>query len=381
MKDVIWLIKNLFKVTFKDKKKLFFTVGLPIIGILVSILIYGGSNTSTLHVGIVNHDHSMISSNTVKFIKGLDHVQVKEIKAADVEDKVSSGQLDCVVTFDKGYTQSIQNGHPDHVNIVSIKGATVTGFVKSYLNQYIDNINDLSLAGKGDQETFHRLYTDYQQAPFKMTTGTLNDTSKNNDMTYQAIGFLLMFMLIAAGNLSSMITQEKEGRTYFRLLSTPIDSKKYVLSNIITNLLIMIGQIIVTLIFMTKVFHIQLSMPVWEMFVTLILFALVAVGLSLAVIAFATSSAAGNAMLNLIVTPSCLLSGCFFPSGIMPETVQKIAHFLPQTWLLDTIDKLQQGQHFSQVYLNIFILLAFACAFFLIAVYKFGRNNNVNNFI
>ncbi len=65
----------------------------------------------------------------------------------------------------------------------------------------------------------------------------------------------------------------------------------------------------------------------------------------------------------------------------MPKAVQKVANFLPQRWLLDTIAKLQQGIPFAELYLNIFILFAFAIAFFLIAIYKFGRNNDARNFV
>ena len=81
-------------------------------------------------------------------------------------------------------------------------------------------------------------------------------------------------------------------------------------------------------------------------------------------------------MQNLVIVPTCLLAGCYFPYDIMPNAVQKVANFLPQRWLLDTIAKLQQGIPFSELYLNILILFAFAIAFFLIAIYKFGRNND-----
>lgn len=40
-----------------------------------------------------------------------------------------------------------------------------------------------------------------------------------------------------------------------------------------------------------------------------------------------------------------------------------------------------KGAPFSDLYLNILILFAFAIAFFLIAIYKFGRNNEARNFI
>ena len=214
-----------------------------------------------------------------------------------------------------------------------------------------------------------------------MKTETLEDTSKNKDMTNQTMGYLIMFMLFSAVNLSGFILKEKENRTYFRLLSTPIDGKKFILSNIAVNMMILTLQIVIAVLFLTNVFHTNINMPFIVMIGVLMIFALIAIGLSLVIVSFSKSSAASNAMQNLVIVPTCLLAGCYFPYDIMPNAVQKVANFLPQRWLLDTIAKLQQGIPFSELYLNILILFAFAIAFFLIAIYKFGRNNDARNFV
>lgn len=164
-------------------------------------------------------------------------------------------------------------------------------------------------------------------------------------------------------------------------MTTPIDGKKYVLSNIIVNMIIMTIQIVVTLTAMTKVFGISAGIPFWEMTAVMMFFALVSVGLSLAITAFATSTTSASALQNLIITPTCLLAGCFWPVEIMPKAAQKIADFLPQRWLLDTITELQKGHTLSSLSLNLATLLAFALVFFIISIYKFNRNNNVRSFI
>jgi ABC-2 type transport system permease protein len=110
-------------------------------------------------------------------------------------------------------------------------------------------------------------------------------------------------------------------------------------------------------------------------------FSLVSVGLSLVITAFATNSNSAGALQTLIMTPTCLLSGCFWPVEIMPKAAQKMADFLPQRWLLDTISELQKGHSLSNLALNFATLFAFALVFFMIAIYKFSRNNNVKSFI
>ncbi|MBO1624609.1 MULTISPECIES: ABC transporter permease [Bacillus] len=381
MKDILWLIQKTISVLLKNKKGLFLIIGLPIVGALMAFLIYGNAGQGTLRIGVVNNENHYIANDTVKFLEGLNHVKVSKIKESEVKEKLTSKKLDGVITLNSGFSQSVRDGRPSHIQIFSIKGAQVTEFIKSYLYNYIDNITAISKVAQKDQSTFDKMYAGYQKSSFKVKAETLQDTSKNKDMTNQTVGYLIMFMLVSAVGFSERILKEKENRTYFRLLSTPIDGKKYILSNIAVNMVIMMVQIIVTVLFMTNVFHIDTNMPLLVMIGVLMIFGLIAIGLSLAVVSFAKNSASANAMQNIIITPTCLLAGCFFPFEIMPASVQKIADFLPQRWLLDTIGELQQGTPFSDLYLNILILFAFAIAFFLIAIYKFGRNNDARNFM
>lgn len=381
MKDILWLMKKILSVTFRKKRNILMYFGMPLIGIFISFLAYGDGGQQSLKVGVVNQDQQRIANDTVQFLQGLTNVKVIKLKESEVEDKITAGKLDCAITIGAGFSESILTGEPGSIQIVSIKGAQITGFVKSYLNNYLENIFAISKAAKGDPNTFEKMYTHYQHANYKLSVHSVKDTSKNIGMSYGTIGFLIMIMLLSAGNFAEIIIKEKENRTYFRLLSTPITARKYVLSNIAVTLMVMIGQIIFTLLMMTKVFHINIHVPFWQLAIVLTLFALVAIGLSLTVVSFASSSGSASALQNLVSTPTSLLAGCFWPVEIMPKAVQKVADFMPQRWTLDTISKLQQGHHFGSLYLNFMILIAFALAFFLIATYKFGKNTSVRNFV
>ncbi|EJQ93456.1 hypothetical protein IGW_03057 [Bacillus cereus ISP3191] len=381
MKDILWLIQKTLSVLLKNKKSLLIIISLPIIGTLISFSIYGNVGQGTLNIGIVNKENEPIANDTINFLEGLNHVNVSKVKESEVEDKLTSKKLDGVITLDSGFSTSVREGKPNHIEIASIKGDQVTVFIKSYLYNYIDNIAAISKVAGTDQSTFNSMYAGYQKSSFKVKSETLEDTSKNKDMTNQTMGYLIMFMLFSAANLSGFILKEKENRTYFRLLSTPIDGKKFILSNVAVNMMILILQIVIAVLFMTNVFHTNINMPFIVMIGVLMIFALIAVGLSLVIVSFSKSSAASNAMQNIVIVPTCLLAGCYFPYDIMPKAVQKVADFLPQRWLLDTIAKLQQGIPFSELYVNILILFAFAVAFFLIAIYKFGRNNDARNFV
>ncbi|MEH7076675.1 ABC transporter permease [Neobacillus drentensis] len=381
MKEILWLIKNTLRVTFRKKKNIIMYLCMPLVGIFISLLVYGGDQKTILHVGIVNQDQSAITSDTIQFLKGLENVEIAPIAADQVKGKISSGDLDSVITFEKGFTASVLAGKPDHIQITSIKGAAITGYVKSYLHQYIDNIATISYVADGNQQTFEQMYQDFQQTGYQLTTHALEDSSKNKYMTNQTIGFLIMIMLMSAGNMSEIILLEKENRTYYRLLSTPINAREYILSNVIVNMIVMSIQVLITLTIMKGIFHIGMNMSFGAALFVMLLFSLIAVGISLVIISFSNSRSAAGGLQNLIITPTVMLSGCFWPVEVMPKSLQRIADFLPQRWTLDTLTKLQEGNSFSGLYLHYIILFAFAAAFFLIAVYRFSRNNSTQTFI
>ncbi|MDQ1144175.1 ABC-2 type transport system permease protein [Bacillus sp. SORGH_AS 510] len=381
MKDILWIIQNTLRMTFRKRKNIIMFLCMPLVGIFIALLAYGGGQTPILAIGVVNQDKSEITDHTIEFLKGLENVKVSEVNTAQGKERVTSGKLDSVITFEKGFSESVLKGSPNHIEISSIKGAAVTGFVKSYLYQYINNLATISRAAEGNQPLFEQMVADYQQSHYKLATHSVEDASKNKYMTNQTIGFLIMIMLMSAVNLSEIILLEKEQRTYYRLLSTPINARKFLLANVVVNMIVMTVQMLITLTIMRTVFDMGVNVSFWEAAFVMILFSLISVGLSLVIISFANSRNAASALQNLVIIPTVMLSGCFWPVEVMPKALQKIAEFLPQRWTLDTLTKLQEGSSFSSLYLHYIILFAFAAAFFLIAVYRFSRNNTTQNFI
>lgn len=382
MENMIWLVRKSWTAIFRNKKSWMLFFALPLLGVMVSFLINGQSVETALNIGILNQDGGhKVTLDTVKFVEELDHVTIHTVEPAELNDRVITGELDFAIVIKEGFAQSVSGGKPGDVQIVSVQGGSVTGYVKQYLNRYIANIAVIGQAAQGDPGQFDELYSHYKNRDFSISKEMLADTSTGKNMTIQTIGYLITIMLFSAATLSGIILKEKENRTYFRLLAAPVTARAYVLSNLIVNFAVMLLQIAVTLLVMKSVFHIHTGIPIWQMFLTLALFALVAVSLSLVMVASVKSSSAAQAMQNLLIVPTCIIAGCFIPVEIMPSAFQRIAGFLPQRWLLDTFSKLQQGSSFESIMLNILILLAFALVFSLIAVYLIRRSRDTRVFI
>ncbi|MFU1796618.1 ABC transporter permease [Paenibacillus azoreducens] len=380
--EIWFLAAKTLITTFRKRSALLIYFGLPIVGILASIILYGQQGQKELRVGVVNEDQGQqIAADTIGFVQRLDHVQIVNVTSSELKEKLAASILDSGLIIDSGYSESVLSGNPGHIAIESVKGAEVTAYMKSMLRGYIDNVVAMAKIAGGDQAKFRQLYDAYQSPDFKLTSQSVNDASTTKEMSYSSIGFLVMFMMNSAVGLSELILKNRENRTYYRILSSPISARTYVLANIMVNLIVMFAQIIVALFFMRVVFQMDPGIPMGEMLFILTLFALVSVSVSLVIVAFSKNTAMAGALQNLIIVPTCLLAGCFFPRSIMPEMLRRVSDFMPQSWALQSIGKLQSGEALGNIWFHLTILFAFAVVFFLIATYKFGRNNDTRNFV
>lgn len=233
----------------------------------------------------------------------------------------------------------------------------------------------------GDEPTFLERSQAARENGWPLSAVTLEDVSAKRAMSNRTIGFLAVTMLFAGVKLSGMMIKGRENRTWLRLMSTPVSAYAYVLSNVVVNLAMMMAQIAVTLLLMKYVFRIDPGVSFVPLFAVLTVFALVAVTFALAAAAFADSSMKATGLQTMLILPTSVLAGCFFPLAIMPESLQKFAGFLPQHWLLDTVDQLQLGRGVGSVALNLAILFAFAAVFALAAGYRFVRNDDTRSFV
>ena len=150
MRDTLWLVRKTLVSTFKDYKNWLLYFGLPVAAIALAFFARGGEGDVQLNIGIVNGDNGQeITQDTIGFIDRMDSVVIHEIKEADMNGKIASGELDAALQFPAGFAQSVIVGRPELVRIAAAKGAEVTGYVQTNLNQYIDNLISIAAAAGG----------------------------------------------------------------------------------------------------------------------------------------------------------------------------------------------------------------------------------------
>lgn len=381
MKNIILLAFNTFKVTFRKKSNIFVYLILPVAGILFMMNVMGGDGSGTVKMGIVNKDKGAISENMTKYLGNTGKFKNVSIEEDKISDMVVNKKVDLVLVIPEDFEKSIYEGSFKSIKVVSLKGQEVTAWVENYTNMYIKNLLDISKASQGNKETFNKIYSEYEKGEVALKIEKIKDKSFNKGVTQQGFGFFIMFMLIGSTITSNIILKEKRERVYQRICSTPVSSKIYISGNIIANLTIITAQIILALVAVRKILKIETYIPDLELFLVMFILGIVAVGIGMVIVALSKSSAEAGNLSTLIVTPTCMLGGCFWPLSLMPEGLQKVSNFVPQKWAIDAIAKLQNGSSLLDIRMNIFIMLGFALAFFALAAFKMKNSDKTGNFI
>lgn len=380
MRNAMLIAKNVLRSVFKKKSSFIVYLVIPVLCILLSLALYSSSGSGTSTVGIEDNDKSVLSEDMVKTMNISDKFKIRSIDEKDVKNSIISEKVDCVLVIPKGFENVIRNGNAEKLELISIKGESVTAWIKNYTNYYVENLMDISKASEGNKDIFDRIYDGQKKGKATVSVQSVSDKHCGKATTQQGMGLFIMFVLLGSTMTANFVLKEKEERTYYRIFCAPVKSSIYIFGNLIANIAIICIQVIAVIFFQRYALHIDTNLPDIELFIILMDFGLVSVAFGMLIVAFSKSRYQANSLSTLIITPSCMLSGCFWPQTIMPAAMQKISKFLPQTWVIDAITKAQGSAGFSKIGSDLLIILAFAFVFFLIGIYKFRINKDVNNF-
>lgn len=174
------------------------------------------------------------------------------------------------------------------------------------------------------------------------------------------IGLILMFLMLLVSQSIGFVMEDREQRTMARMFTAPLRSLDIAFGNFMGSMLVGTMQLVIVLSLMYFVFGYSPGIPFGSMLLVLEFFLLAAVGVASAIAGLVRNSTQLSQINNLVITPSCMISGCFFPLSILPDFMQKLANFTPQKWAIMAIDRLGGGGSFSDIGLQLLILLLFA---------------------
>lgn len=320
----VWSLTKAFtKRYFRDKIALFFTFLFPLIFLVIFGFIFGGDETPSFKVAVINNSNSQFSKDFTEDLRKSEIFKISETTDYDEAKKlIGRGELDAAIELPKGYGELDTQGRP-------------SGTVNAYYDQ-----NDKSLAATfqtvlqgtldGINSQFVRVDEPLKLEPKPIATANL---SRLDYLLPGIIGFSILSLGIFS--MSEGFTGDKKAGALRRMQVSPIRTWQLMIATALNR--IFVGLISVAILFVAAILMFDftmrgdyLSFIVFTMIGTACMF-----GFGMAIAGWAKDSNQAAPLTQLITLPMMFLTGVFFPTFLMPDWLQNITKFIPLTPIVD----------------------------------------------
>nr|WP_319373035.1 ABC transporter permease [uncultured Methanobacterium sp.] len=312
-------IKYSLKETFRDRMNIFWMFIFPIVLFLLFGYIFGGqSDTVTLYYQ--DNDGSSMSSTFIQTMGSTGAIQLKDGSGMNLEEMLKDGKITSYLIIPPGFGQNIQQSggtSSTGVNVYYDKSKPTSMAVVSVVQQVANGFN-MKMSGAHEVITVNS-----QEAA----------TSGMNYFDFLLPGILAITIMSAAANMSVGTVARLRSTGVFRKLSTtPLTSKEWITSRIITWTILVILSLAVALFIATFAFNIHPHINIVSVLLIVIGTALFA-GFGILVANFVKNEESAMNAVGVITFPLMFVSGTLIPVENMPWFLQYLAKISPLTYL------------------------------------------------
>jgi ABC-2 type transport system permease protein len=360
-------LTNILRI-LRNKASLISLIVVPVFFMTMTIMLNSGGS-SAIRVGVIDNDNTQMTEQFIQGLREKSNVVILS-EEKEIQAKLIKNNIDYAIVVPEEFTQSMIEGID-----IKLKGYKITETDASvpviiYIESFIGVAKNIAASSMGDIDMFYQSLEAYQDGPFKANYKTLRDENKSKAITGASLGFLIMSMLFLSSFSANILLEDKRNKTFYRVLTTPMTMKEYMLQNVLSFFLVMAIQIGAVITLMITVFKLDFGNSLLSIVLILTVFAIVCVSFGVALTSLAKDRAQASSLSSLLIVPMCMLGGCFWPRWIMPEFLQKIGNLVPTTWALKAAEKTLAGQSIIEIKWEIGILLLFALVFFLLGSWK-----------
>ena len=366
-----------------DKRTVGFLVLMPLLMITIFGYTFGG-DVKDLGVYIINLDsapaESSVSGAIIEDILTRETLKVKEIYGPEdaaldpvlfARGEVEDAKAWAAIVFSQNFTQDVQNAVSKLRNgTFSMPGSFVV---------YIDGTNpNIVTAITSD------LQRSIQKILVSQPYGIVPPIAVMPDLVYgEGARFIDFFAPGVMGLAAMMVTfmlsiisfvHERSGSTLERLLSTPVTEGEIVAGYALAFGIVALIQSIVILVAAIGLFQITIHGNVLLVLLMIFIFGVGSQGLGFVLSSVARTEFQAIQFLPLILFPSILLSGVFWPLEAVPLVIRPISYFIPLTYAVDGLRSVMiRGWSVDGIWLQLAVLVAFAVVMLLLSTWALKR--------
>ncbi len=169
------------------------------------------------------------------------------------------------------------------------------------------------------------------------------------------------YMALIIGSVGIMsitinICSQRESGTLRRFQASPLHPLGYILADVISNLIVTLLGLVCLLLVGFLVFHVRLEGSIVNVLLAILLGSLSMFSIGYLIASLVPSARGGQILGMAVFYPMMFLSGAGMPIEIMGATMQKVAKFLPLSYVVTLIKGMWFGESWSAHWLDVIVL-------------------------
>lgn len=350
---------------FKNKIKLIILLIAP----LLFIGMFATQTERALTIGIVDNDNSIISRQLISGLSDIHKIELMIIEENTVQDRIASYQLDYALIIEKDFEKDIINGISPQVNEFYLQEKEKIFYARSFAEGFIYDMKILAAGTGFNEERFFEAFKEYKNPRLVLQSSDIDES--NLFQTRSAMGFLVQFMLYMSVVTAGIILEDKSSGVFYRTFYGPVTLKRYIIENLIAFITVGVIQVTLIMLLLKAVFKMDFGNGSFSMYLLFVVFTIVCIALGTWIVSIFKKPVGAYATIVLITTPLVMLGGSYWPMDFMPDILQKIALFIPTTWVMRGVEEiLYKNANIVEIYLEVLLLLIFAGIFFSAGLFK-----------
>ncbi|MDY6911409.1 MAG: ABC-2 transporter permease, partial [Chloroflexota bacterium] len=350
----------IFRGLRHDRRTLALIIVAPILAMCIFGVAFSGE-VQNVGVVVVNLDEGPIAETIVANLDD-EIIDVRFMQnESDAVSEVEAGEAWAAIVFPEGFSQNI---------MAKIQGDSSAGDTDIILRADKSNVN---IAAAVTRTVADAMMATLSQTGRELPVAIAESPVYGKDAEFidffvPGIMAFAVFLLTTLLTLLSFVGERTNG-TLERLKASPMRDSEIVAGYAMAFGIIGMFQASLLLIVATLVFKIIIVGNPFLAYIIVSLLAVVSVSLGILLSAAAKREAQAVQFLPLIVLPTFLLSGIFWPVEAIPSILRPLSYVIPPTYGVEAMRSVMlRGWGLSDIWLEIVVLLGFALVFLSVSV-------------
>lgn len=375
MKSIFAICFVELKRTFKKKSSYVLMFAMPLLFSFLFGNLFGANSSLDLHVAIVNKDRSIVSQQVIKRLMLDDMITYELLSVEQAEEKLVGREVEGILTLTNGMAENLMHGTPV-VEFHYLPGTAIAPIITQQVHQAVLAVELAVVTAQTGSpflqedwlSLYERMISQEERIPVWTEKAAQAQSTGITSVSYSSAGFAIMFVMMMVLTMTGILIEAKQMGIWSRLFTSPASRFQVLTGYFLSFFIVGWLQFGVLIVLSSFLFGVTWGDPV--SLVVLVTGLLVCVvGLGIAIASLVKTTEQQNAIGTLIVILTCMLGGVYWPISIVPDVMQTIAYFVPQSWAMEGFTTLiAEGGALQDIAMPLLMLLSFAVVFFTIGL-------------